>query len=609
MSRIILCLGFVGIVLLGPCASIARAETRQVAQYSGTLMPLDGPPRLGGDAIADADLELVTDERHGDGFVVTTRQQPMHHYSIEVRQPLGMDVRKGDVLFASFWARAREGSRYETGEAYTLFRIQRTKSPWERALYREFVAGPTWSKFYVGERMDHAIPASELAAVFSAGFPAQTLEVAGLEVVNLGSDADHLALPRMATDYLGSEADAPWREQAEQRIREHRMADLAVRVLDASGEPVPGATVDVEMTRHAFNWGVAISAEWLDENWEEPAADAYRGTIKKTFNSVALENALKWSRWEGDPSVAMRSLKWAKSQGLTMHGHVLVWPGLQKFRVADAQEVWAAAQDDPQILRDRINGHIIDILSNTAGYVDTWDVVNEAYNQNELLNLLGRDEFTAWFKLARRYAPDAKLMYNDFALLGQSGTNRKKHQWVYDLLDEAIANGAPIDAIGFQAHLGGGYTPPQRVLDILDKFAGLGIELKITEYDLTTSGDPQLAERYTRDFLTAIFSHPSVTSFQGWNFWSATPTWMPEASWFDERWRPLPVGKAYAAMVQDAWWTHEDVTTDASGVANVRGFLGEYAVTVTAPDGRTHEATATLTREGKTLDVVLPSAP
>ncbi|MEM9754247.1 MAG: hypothetical protein AAF916_12820, partial [Planctomycetota bacterium] len=112
---------------------------------------------------------------------------------------------------------------------------------------------------------------------------------------------------------------------------------------------------------------------------------------------------------------------------------------------------------------------------------------------------------------------------------------------------------------------------------ILNRFATLDIDLQITEYDLTTT-DPELAERYTQDFLIAVFSQPNVTAFQGWNYWSATPTWMPEAAYFDEQWKLLPVGKAFAAMVHDAWWTREVVRTDAQGQATLRGFLGDYVV-------------------------------
>ncbi|MEL7087436.1 MAG: endo-1,4-beta-xylanase, partial [Planctomycetota bacterium] len=373
-----------------------------------------------------------------------------------------------------------------------------------------------------------------------------------------------------------------------ERIEQHRKGDLAIEVLDARGRPVPNVDVEVEMTRHDFSFGVAISAAWLDKHWDTPAGEKYRETVLAHFNAVALENALKWSRWESEPEVALRTLRWAKANGLQTHGHVLVWPGLEKFRVADADEVWAAAQIDPQILRDRVNDHVRSILERTAGLIDVWDVVNEAYNQNDFIKLLGEGEVAEWFKLADRYAPDATLFYNDFGLVGQSGTNRIKQQFVADLLQGVRSRGGRVDAVGLQSHLGSGLTPPPRVLDIIELYAQNDLAVKVTEYDLNVD-DPELAERYTRDFLIAAFSHPAVTGFQGWNFWSATPTWMPEAAYFGDDWEWLPVGRAYRDLVLDEWWTRETVRTDANGRAVVRGFLGDYRLrAATEPPAEAH---------------------
>ena len=352
------------------------------------------------------------------------------------------------------------GARYETGEGYTLFRIQRDGPNWERGLYREWVLGPDWKKYFIAERFNHTLPEGEIVAAFSGGYPAQHIEIAGLEVRNLGPDADLDALPTLEVEYVGSEPDAAWRRSALERIEQHRKGDLTIELRDANGDPVPYAEVHVEMTRHRFGFGVAISASWLDQNWDTPAGQKYRETVLEHFNAVALENALKWARWEREPEVALRTLRWAKDNGLQTHGHVLVWPGLEKFRVEDAAELWAAAQDNPQLLRNRVNDHIRSILEGTHGLVDVWDVVNEAYNQNEFIELLGESEVAEWFKLADTYAPEATLFYNDFGLVGQSGTNRVKQQFVADLIQGVRDRSGRVDAVGLQSHLGSGLTPP-----------------------------------------------------------------------------------------------------------------------------------------------------
>ncbi|MEM6854606.1 MAG: endo-1,4-beta-xylanase [Planctomycetota bacterium] len=563
-------------------------------------MAVQGSPQLGGAARADAELLNLAkeDTPHGPGFGLITTKQPGKHFDIQVFEPLAGSIKKGDVIYAEFWARALSGARYETGEGYTLFRIQRDGPDWERGLYREWVLGPGWKKYFIAERFNHTLPEGEIVAAFSGGYPAQHIEIAGLEVRNLGPDADLDALPTLEVEYVGSEPDAAWRRSALGRIEQHRKGDLTIELRDANGNPVPNAEINVEMTRHRFGFGVAISASWLDQNWDTPAGQKYRETILEHFNAVALENALKWSRWEREPEVALRTLRWAKDNGLQTHGHVLVWPGLEKFRVEDAAELWAAAQDDPQLLRHRVNDHIRSILEGTDGLVDVWDVVNEAYNQNEFIELLGESEVAEWFKLADTYAPEATLFYNDFGLVGQSGTNRVKQQFVADLIQGVRDRGGRVDAVGLQSHLGSGLTPPPRVLDIIEFYANNDLAVKITEYDLNVD-DPELAERYTRDFLIAAFSHPAVTGFQGWNFWSATPTWMPEASYFGDDWEWLPVGRAYRDLVLNEWWTRETVTTDDQGRASVRGFLGDYRLRTAA--GELIEPRATINPEGSSV--------
>jgi hypothetical protein len=42
-----------------------------------------------------------------------------------------------------------------------------------------------------------------------------------------------------------------------------------------------------------------------------------------------------------------------------------------------------------------------------------------------------------------------------------------------------------------------------------------------------------------------------------------------------------PAGKVYVDLVKNQWWTNESVRTDVRGVGSVRGFLGDYEITVT----------------------------
>ncbi|MEM6394076.1 MAG: endo-1,4-beta-xylanase [Planctomycetota bacterium] len=282
----------------------------------------------------------------------------------------------------------------------------------------------------------------------------------------------------------------------------------------------------------------------------------------------------------------------------------LIWTGLQKFRIQDRDEVWAAAQRDPEVLRHRIDGHFVDILTQTAGLIDHWDVVNEPYTQHEMLDLLGRDEMVHWFELARKHAPDAGLFLNDFGILASSGVDFEKQQFMLDTARFLRDRGAPITAIGFQAHMGQGLTPPTRVLGILDRFAELDLPIMITEYDVTVP-DAQTQERYTRDFMAAVFSHPSVNGFTTWGFWEPV-MWAGRSAMYDRDWNLMPVGRAYRGLVLGEWLTHASGHTDATGRLTVRGFHGDYTIQIDPGRDQPSQLVAvTLPPEGTQVSVDL----
>jgi len=57
---------------------------------------------------------------------------------------------------------------------------------------------------------------------------------------------------------------------------------------------------------------------------------------------------------------------------------------------------------------------------------------------------------------------------------------------------------------------------------------------------------------------------------------------------YDTEWNLKPAGKVYQDLVYNKWWTRDaKATTDNEGKAVVRGFYGDYDVTVSA-NGKTY---------------------
>jgi hypothetical protein len=121
-------------------------------------------------------------------------------------------------------------------------------------------------------------------------------------------------------------------------------------------------------------------------------------------------------------------------------------------------------------------------------------------------------------------------------------------------------------------------TSIPRCLQILDLFAGQGVTLEITEFDVDVEEEEIQAE-YTRDFLTACFSHPAVKSFVIWGFWEGSH-WLPRGAMYRRDWSLKPNGQAYRDLVFGQWWTDVNGDTDTNGVYSTRGFKGTYRLTV-----------------------------
>jgi GH35 family endo-1,4-beta-xylanase len=368
-----------------------------------------------------------------------------------------------------------------------------------------------------------------------------------------------------------------WRDAAEARIERIRKAELTVQVVRTDGKPAEGVPVQVRMTKHAFGWGTAI-AGWLLLG-EDGDTAKYRRAVLDNFNMAVLENDLKWPQWEWDRDTPLAALKWLRANAIRVRGHTLVWPGW-RWLPKDLKEL----AGNHQALRRRTLDHIRDEVSATRGLLEDWDVVNEPYTSQDLLDILGREEMVAWFHAARGLDPAPALYLNDFNILEAGGRDTAHQEHFYDTLRFLTGRGAPVGGIGIQGHFRE-VTPPEKMLEILDRFSEFNLPIRITEFDFETD-DEKLQAEFTRDFLTVCFSHPRVDAFLMWGFWEGRH-WRPKGAMLRKDWTPKPNYAVWRELVHGRWKTEAQGATDARGGYSVRAYRGEYEVTA---GGRTVRA-------------------
>ena len=374
--------------------------------------------------------------------------------------------------------------------------------------------------------------------------------------------------------YPGYEPNAPWRAEAATRIEANRKADLSIQVTDAAGRPLSGATVDVAMQQHEFGFGSAVTANRLRDN--NPAYATYKQKVQELFNIATLENDLKWPPWEGEwgsqftQTGAVAAVDWLLANDIRVRGHNIIWPGYNNLPAGVKQILDNAPLDasEQTALRTAINNHIDDIAGEFAGKLSAWDVVNEPWDNHDVMDNLaeGNAAMVDWFERVRANDPTAVLYLNDYNILSTGGaTNTAKQQFYYDTLATLKNSGAPLGGIGFQGHFNeSNLAGPEQLWEILDRYAALGLDMQITEFDFGTTNE-QLQAEYTRDFLTAMFAHEGIDDFVMWGFWE-NAHWRPDAAMYRSDWSIKPNGAGLSRSglrrVVDRRKSHQRCTKD-----------------------------------------------
>lgn len=565
-------------------------------------------PAAGG--FAKMSAVTATGQPFPNALRIEVARKPDQASAVQITAPVNASISSGDVLMLSFWMRSRMPGD-ATLDAGFRPRPAAVQTPGtgpaagrgmffrQPALNAPAAAGTAWKKITLPFALPRAYDKDEGQIYFTLGLREQTVEIGGIELVDYGAGKNISELPFTSIGYRGGESGAAWRKTAEERIEKIRKGDLIVTVKNKTGKPVRDAAVAVRMRKHAFPFGTAVSGmAFVSPRTGAENLARYKQEIVRLFNIAVMENELKWPQWSNVESrtSTLATVDWLRENGLQVRGHNLVWPSWRNTNVKAALD----AKNDPAALAKVILDHIKETTQALRGRVVDWDVLNEPFTNHDFMDILGRHAMVDWFQAARAGDPNARLCINDFNILAGED---KAHQDDYAAtIQYLIDQGAPFEGIGLQSHFPARVTPIDEVFQRLDRFAAFGKDLEITEFDIDTQ-DEALQASYTRDFMTAAFSHPAVREFLMWGFWEGAH-WRPRGAMLRRDWSAKPNGEVYDDLVFHKWMTNADGKTDAHGTFSIRGFLGEYEIDVKA-GGKSKTMRVSLPKEGARLECVL----
>lgn len=262
----------------------------------------------------------------------------------------------------------------------------------------------------------------------------------------------------------------------------------------------------------------------------------YREVVAREFAAITPENAMKWDavepergklKWAG----ADRAVAFAEKHGIAVRGHTLVWHAQLPGWIADGK---LGQQELLKVMKD----HVTTEMERYKGRIRTWDVVNEVVGDNGKLRpsvwskALGPGFILEAFAAARKADPKARLAINEIG--GES--IGPKSDTLLKIVKELKARGL-VDEVGFQSHFNIDGNPagvPPTFRANLERFAALGVDVAITEFDVSLkepASDEQLQQQAAvyRRLVETCRAVPRCRSITVWGF-TDRHSWIPESS-------------------------------------------------------------------------------
>lgn len=232
-----------------------------------------------------------------------------------------------------------------------------------------------------------------------------------------------------------------------------------------------------------FFVGAAINEEQISEIDKDAVA-----IIKNEFNTISPENVMKWMYVHPQPNNfyfdhADKYVKFGLDNNMHIVGHALIWHA----QIADFMN----AEKDSTKMMYYLEQHIKTMVSRYRGKINTWDVVNEALNEDGTLretifsNIIGENYLEHAFKLAEKYDANVDLVYNDYNLC-----EPLKRNGAIKLIQSLQKCGAKIDGVGIQAHWQLTKPTLEDIEASILSFSDLGIKVMFTELDISVLPNP-----------------------------------------------------------------------------------------------------------------------
>lgn len=195
-----------------------------------------------------------------------------------------------------------------------------------------------------------------------------------------------------------------------------------------------------------------------------------------------------------------RRVRYALERGMKVRGHPLL------FGTIDPDWVFMDGEKEAsrEVLIERMKDHIQTIVSRYRGKIQYWDVVNEptadiffnlgdepssirdTYKRHKWYTIIGEEYVELALRFAHEADPDARLYVNENNIVGPLAVLSLKRRNFLNVIKNLLEKEVPLDGIGIQGHWSHDYPPAEDLVETVERFSSLGLDVQITELDMST---------------------------------------------------------------------------------------------------------------------------
>lgn len=394
-------------------------------------------------------------------------------------------------------------------------------------------------------------------------------------------------------------------------IELYRKGWRRIRVVDAEGKPVRQAQIEARQISQHFKFGANLFM--LDEMESDEKNQRYRDVFPQLFNLATLpfywidlepeEGKTRYDK--NSPRIYRRPaidlcMEYCEQNRIEPKLHCLNYWHPQ----------WLAGLPT-SVVKKKMLKRFREISERYADRIPMIEVTNETLREGHEIRFYEEDDYIDWsFHQAERFFPTNELIINEgYAQWNAEAayTNRNPY---FMQVQRLLRDHVPVKGLGMQFHsfdtlereasdmyVGrtGRYNP-QFLCAVLDQLGRLGLPMQITEMTIPayrdTPADEEVQAEILRNVYSLFFAQKEMEAIIYWNLPDGYAAFAPQGDMtkgensyrggllrFDLT--EKPAFKMLRQLIRHDWMTPTTtLTTDDDGFVTLRGFHGEYQLTI-----------------------------